>query len=220
MAKYEEAEPITERMAKTAKKARTGKEVKAVVKTHDKQPIFKRKAIAGLASKAKDIFKNRKTYDVKFMLFSVVNRDGIKRPAFRSDGVAYYPISLQASGKQRALGEANVKANQFIETLVNRKIRKYHESERSLCRKLMITMNTSSEFQDIGHLVEYADAIKIEEVELVDADTTNYDEREQPLREGQNISIYYRYVQTELDTCALTLKEALQKKEYRELNVG
>ena len=33
VAKYEEAEPITERMAKTAKKARTGKEVKAVIKT-------------------------------------------------------------------------------------------------------------------------------------------------------------------------------------------
>ena len=111
VAKYEEAEPITERMAKTAKKARTGKEIKAVVKTHDKQPYFKRKAIAGLATKAKEMFKNGKTYDVKFMLFSIVNRDGIKRPAFKLDGIAYYPILLKASGKQRALGEANVKAN-------------------------------------------------------------------------------------------------------------
>ena len=74
--------------------------------------------------------------------------------------MAYYPILLKASGRQRALGEANVKANQFIETLVNRKIRKYHESERSLFRKVMLTMNTSSEFQEIGHLVEYADANK------------------------------------------------------------
>ena len=92
VAKYEEAEPITERMAKTAKKARTGKEVKAVVKTHDKQPVFKRKAIAGLATKAKEIFKNRKTYDVKLMLFSVANRDGIKKPSFILDGISYYPI--------------------------------------------------------------------------------------------------------------------------------
>ena len=81
VAKYEESEPITERMAKTAKKARTGKEVKAVIKKHDKQPIFKRKAISGLATKAKDIFKNRKTYDVKFMLFSVANRNEIKKPS-------------------------------------------------------------------------------------------------------------------------------------------
>ena len=216
VAKYEESEPITERMAKTAKKARTGKEVKAVIKKHDKQPIFKRKAISGLATKAKDIFKNRKTYDVKFMLFSVANRDEIKKPSFILDGISYYPILLKASGKQRALGEANVKANQFIETVVSRKIRKYHKDEKGLYKRVMLLMNTSSEFDDIGHLVEYADAIRIESVELVETDTSNYDEREQPLREGQNISIYYRYIQTEVDADALTIKEALQKKEYKD----
>ena len=216
VAKYEEAEPITERMAKTAKKARTGKEVKAVIRTHDKQPIFKRKAISGLATKAKDIFKNRKTYDVKFMLFSVANRNEIKKPSFILDGISYYPILLKASGKQRALGEANVKANQFIETVVSRKIRKYHKDEKGLYKRVMLLMNTSSEFDDIGHLVEYADAIRIESVELVETDTSNYDEREQSLRESQNISIYYRYIQTEVDADALTIKEALQKKEYKD----
>ena len=216
VAKYEESEPITERMAKTAKKARTGKEVKAVIKKHDKQPIFKRKAISGLATKAKDIFKNRKTYDVKFMLFSVANRNEIKKPSFILDGISYYPILLKASGKQRALGEANVKANQFIETVVSRKIRKYHKDEKGLYKRVMLLMNTSSEFDDIGHLVEYADAIRIESVELVETDTSNYDEREQSLRESQNISIYYRYIQTEVDADALTIKEALQKKEYKD----
>ena len=80
----------------------------------------------------------------------------------------------------------------------------------------MLLMNTSGEFDDIGHLVEYADAIRIESVELVEADTSNYDEREQSLRESQNISIYYRYIQTEVDADALTIKEALQKKEYKD----
>ena len=135
VAKYEEAEPITERMAKTAKKARTGKEVTAVVKTHDKQPVFKRKATAGLASKAKEIFKNRKTYGVKFMLFSVANRDEIQKPSFILDGVAYYPILLKGSGRQRALGEAIVKATEFIETVVGRKIRKHHIDEKSLFKR-------------------------------------------------------------------------------------
>ena len=94
VAKYEEAESITKRMARAAKKARTGKEVKAVVTTHDKQPIFKRKALAGLESKAKDIFKNRKTYDVKLMQFSGAKRDGINKPACTLDGIAYYPLLL------------------------------------------------------------------------------------------------------------------------------
>ena len=218
VAKYEEAEPITERMAETAKKARTAKEVKAVIKTHDKQPIFKRKAISGLATKAKDIFKNRKTYDVKFMLFSVENRSGVKRPAFTMDGREYYPLIINTRGEktERMVATAHVKANQFIETVVSRKIRKYHIDEKSLFNRVMLLMNTSSEFDDIGHLVEYADAIRVESVELVEADTSNYDEREQSLRESQNISIYYRYIQTKVDADALTIKEALQKKEYKD----
>ena len=114
------------------------------------------------------------------------------------------------------MGEAIVKATQFIETVVSRKIRKYRIDEKSLLKREMLLMNTSSEFDDIGHLVEYADAIRIESVELVETDTSNYDEREQPLRESQNISIYYRYIQAEVDADALTIKEALQKKEYRD----
>ena len=78
-------------------------------------------SLAGLASKAKDIFKNRKTYDVKFMLFSVADRDGIKKPAFTLDGIAYYPILLKASGRQRALGEAIVEA-----------MGKYHVDQKAL----------------------------------------------------------------------------------------
>ena len=111
---------------------------------------------------------------------------------------------------------AHVKANQFIAPVVSRKIRKYHLDEKSLFKRVMLLMNTSSEFDDIGHLVEYADAIRIESVELVETDTSNYDEREQSLRESQNISIYYRHIQTEVDADALTIKEALQKKEYRD----
>ena len=218
VAKYEEAEPITERMAKTAKKARTGKEVKAVVKTHDKQPIFKRKAIAGLATKAKEIFKKRKTYDVKFMLFSLENRSGVKRPAITMDGREYYPLIINTRGekKEGTVATAHVKASQFLETVVQRKIRRYHKDEKGLCTRVMLIMNTSIEFDDIGHLVEYVDAIRIESVELVETDTSNYDEREQALRESQNISIYYRYIQTEVDADALTIKQALQNKEYRD----
>ena len=90
---------------------------------HTTNNQYSREALAGLASKAKDIFKNRKTYDVKFMQFSVANRDGINTPAFALDGKAYYPILLKASGRQGALGEAIVKATQFIEAVVSRKVR-------------------------------------------------------------------------------------------------
>ena len=218
VAKYEEAEPITERMAKTAKKARTGKEIKAVAKTHDKQPILKRKALAGLATKAKEMFKNRKFYNVKFMLFSLENRSGVKRPAFTMDGRAYYPLIINTRGekKERTVATAHVKANQFLETVVQRKIRRHHQDDKGLYKRVMLIMNTSSEFQELGTVIDYADAIRIESIELVEADTSNYDEREEHLRESENMSIYYKYVQTEVDADAETVKEALAKKDYRD----
>ena len=120
------------------------------------------------------------------------------------DGREYYPLIINTRGekKEGTVATAHVKTNQFIETVVSRKIRKYHIDEKSLFKRVMLLMNTSSEFDDIGHLVEYADAIRIESVELVETDTSNYDEREQSLRESQNISIYCRYIQTEVDADA------------------
>ena len=217
VAKYEDKAPITERMKATVKKARKGKEVKEVVRKTDKQPVFKRKAIGGLSTKAKDIFKGRKNYDVKYMLFSMNNRSGAKKASFILDGVAYYPLILLTRGNASVVGSANVKANEFIETLVKRRIRQYHDTEKFLFRKLMITMNSSSEFKEAtGHLIEYADAIRIESVEIVETDTGGYDEREEPLQQGNSISTYYRYIQTEVNAEAETMKEALNKQNYRE----
>ena len=86
----------------------------------------------------------------------------------------------------------------------------------------MITMNSSSEFKEgIEHILEYADAIRIESVEIVETDTGGYDERDEPLQQGNIISTYYRYIQTEVDAEAETMKEALHKQKLqRQANVG
>ena len=97
VAKYEDKAPITERMRATVKKARKGKEAKEVVRKTYKQPVLKRKAIGGLSTKAKDIFKGRKNYDFKNMLFSINNRSGAKKASFILDGVAYYPLPARLS---------------------------------------------------------------------------------------------------------------------------
>ena len=216
VAKYEDKAPITERMKATVKKARKGKEVKEVLRKTEKQPILKRKAIGGISSKAKDMFKNRKNYDVKYMLYSLENRSGVKRASFILDGRAYYPLIVFSRGNASVIGSANVKANEFIETLVKRRIRRHENSERHLFKKLMIIMKASSEFQKNAHLLEYTDAIRIESAEIVEADTEDFDERDEPLQQGSSISTYYRYIQTEVNAEAETLKEALRKKNYRE----
>ena len=147
VAKYEDKAPITERMKATVKKARKGKAVKEVLRKTEKQPILKRKAIDGISSKAKDMFKNRKNYDVKYMLFSLENRSGVKRASFILDGRAYYPLIVVSRGNASVIGSANVKANEFIATLVKRRIRRHENSKRHLFKKLMIIMKASSEFQ-------------------------------------------------------------------------
>ena len=58
--------------------------------------------------------------------------------------VAYYPLMLCTRGKDSVVGSANVRANEFIETLVKRRIRRYSDTEKFLFRKLMITMNSAS----------------------------------------------------------------------------
>ena len=77
----------------------------------------------------------------------------------------------------------------------------------------MITMNSSSEFREATqHLTQHAEAIRIESVEIVETDTAGYDEREEPLQQGNSISTYYRYIQTEVNAEAETMKGAQQKQ--------
>ena len=64
--------------------------------------------------------------------------------------------------------------------------------------------------------MQYADAIRIQSVEIVETDTGGYDEKEEPLQQGNSISTYYRYIQTEVNAEAETMKEALNKLNFRE----
>ena len=81
----------------------------------------------------------------------------------------------------------------------------------------MIIMNSNSEFKEgTQHLIEYADAIRIESIEIIEPDTGGYNEREELFHQGNSISTYYRYIQTEVNTETETMNEALRKQNYRE----
>ena len=61
-------------------------------------------------------------------------------------------------------------------------------------------------------MLEYADAIRLESVEIGEKDTGNYDEREEPSQQGSSISTSYRYIQTEVNAEAETINEAWRKQ--------
>ena len=171
-------------MNKTAEKAREGKQIKVLRRIFGKQPL------RNVVSKTKELFKNRKTYSIKYMLLSTQNRSGKKR-AFEVNGRNYYPLLNPA---QR---EANVKANDFLETVIKRRITK--EYDKFLFKRLMLILRTDSEFNDMakGDMYQYINAIRIESANVAEGEAQPPEN--QNLRDATNISIYNKYIETEID---------------------
>ena len=208
--KYEGATPITERMRNTPAKAREAKQEKAVER--NKQQVLRRirqkMAVRQIQNKASQkIFGNRKRYSVAYMLFSVEPRNS-KRVAFKVNGVSFYPLLTNP-----AVRTANIKSNDFIEGIVKRKITS--DFDKPMFKKVMMVMKTDESFVRQLQSLEYVDAIRLEKVELVETDG-DYDATTENLRNADNVSIYHRFVETEIDPSYRTLKEALAKENYRE----
>ena len=208
--KYEDNAPITERMRNTPAKARQVKKEKAV--EQNKQQVLRRirqkMAVRQIQDKASQkLFGNRKRYSVSYMLFSVEPRVS-KRVAFKVNGVSFYPLLTNP-----AVRTANIKSNAFIEEIVKRKITS--DFDKHLFKKVMMVMRTDNSFVSQMQSLEYVDAIRIENVELIEADG-DYDATTENLRNADNVSIYHRFVETEIDTSYATVKQALAKQNYRE----
>ena len=212
--KYEAQQPITERMAKTAEKAREAKTIKKV------RVRLTGKTKASVASRlsravANRGFGNQKSYSIRYMLFTTNEGavDGIPtkkvKPAFKVDGMPYFPLFAGKDFKQ-----ANIKATPFIETLVNRKITQ--QRDKPLFKKVMMFLKRDVDVKNaLIELLNYTDAIIMYDVD--EAETTeNYDVEDEGLRDTTNISIYNFYHQTLIDTEKETVKEALQNDNYKE----
>ena len=201
--KAENKERVSERQEKALEKARTTKKLNKA-SDDDKRRLGK------ISDVSKGAFKNRKSYSIKYMLFTKEPKG--QSGGFTLNGVKYSPLLVRP-----AVRVANVKANEFIETIVKRKITKMFD--RPLYKKVMMIMRTDTEFQRMmgGDVYEYADAIRIESIEDVsDVGAQDMDIREERLRDGSNMSIYHRYIETEIDGEYHTIKEALQNRMYRE----
>ena len=208
--KYEDKAPITERMRNTPAKARQAKKEKEAER--NKQQVFRRirqkMAVRQIQNKASQkLFGNRKRYSVSYMLFSVEPRNS-KRVAFKVNGVSFYPLLTNP-----AVRTANIKSNAFIEEIVKRKITS--DFDKHLFKKVMMVMKTDQSFRSQMQSLEYVDAIRLENVELIEADG-DYDASTENLRNADNVSIYHRFVETEIDTSYATVKQALAKQNYRE----
>ena len=205
--KYQEQQPITERMKATAEKARQGKVVKRVRNT------IRRTSQASVASRLTRAVSNRgfgerKSYAITYMLFTNQESEKSIRPAFRVNGIPYFPIF---AGRPPIL--ANIKVTPFIETLVRRRITK--PDEHPLFKKVMMFLKRELDSVVDPDLLNYVDAIVIYTAEQVES-TENFDVEEEDLRETKNVSIYNNYHETWIDPEEETVREAIQNKTYNE----
>ena len=207
--KYEDKEPITERMRATAEKAREGKTIKKVkVRLTGKTKASLASRLVRIA-RERGIGNKRKSYSVEYMLYSTEVIGEIKRGK-KINGLAYYPMF--SKGQSRI---ANLKVGAFIETLVKRTITK--QFEKPLFRKVMMFLKTDLQLRDMmTEMIDYIDAIQILKVIEVDDDGKDYDIEDEGLKDTTNISIYNFYHQTVIDAEKETVKEALQNDNYRD----
>ena len=201
--KFENKERVSEKQEKALEKARATKKLNKA-SDDDKRRLGK------VSDTVKDTFKNRKAYSIKYMVFSTEKMEKGKQ-GIRINGRMYYPLL------NPVIRTANVKANKFIETLVKRKITIY--DDKHLFKRMMMILRSDDEFDRLmrGDIVNYVKAVRIERIEDVsDVGARDMDIREERLRDGSNMSIYHRYIETEIDGEYHTIKEALENRRYRE----
>ena len=142
------------------------------------------------------------------MFFTSQESEKSIRPAFRVNGIPYFPIF---AGRDPIL--ANIKVAPFIETLVERRITK--SDEHPLFKKVMMFLKRELDSVIDPDLLNYVDAIVIYSSEQVES-TENFDVEDEDLRETKNVSIYNYYHETWIDPEEETVREAIQNKTYNE----
>jgi hypothetical protein len=203
--KFKDKERVSERQTKALEKARETKQIKGKLnKATDKE----KEGLGKFVSKVKETFKDRKIYSVKYILFS---RNGAsKTGGVLKDGIRLYPIWTRPPWKI-----ANIKVNDFIKSLEKRLVPKW---EGAMFGRLVMIMGSDDTFKRDLEILDHVDAIRIESIDDVsDIDARDINMRDVPLRESaQHLSIYHRYIETEVDAEYHNVKDAIENKKYKE----
>ena len=208
--KYEGKERVSDKQEQALKKARDTKvknrvDRKLSEKFSPEQLKRKREKAQGVAG------KNKKNLSVQYMLFSKENRSDAKKASFVYRGDKYYPLLVKP-----AVRLANIKADQkFMGSNDKKKIHKQYD--KFLFKRVMMSMRSDKSFDRMLEepFYHYIDIIRLESVDLIEGDG-EFNVEDEDLTDAKNISIYNKYVETEVDIEALTIKEAIMKKDYVE----
>ena len=206
--KAEAKERVSEKQQEALKKAREGKKIAKAGRIIRR--IVKKTPVERIQRAVRERQKNRKAYSVKYILFSDQKLEKGKNGVKKND-VMYYPL---LNPVERT---ANVKSNEFIETIIKRLITE--RDDKFLFKKVLKILETDDEFAYlIDGYMSYIKAIRIEKiVDVDDKQAKDIDIKDEKLKNGnENISVYHRYIETVVNTDFDTIKDAIQNEKYRE----
>ena len=166
--------------------------------------------------------KKKNTYLVSFYLYKRgAPEERKQKPAFRANGFAYYLVDFD-------LRSVTIKASEFPNReAINKRIFRYlsreddaNETINPEYTEIIELLKSDEEFESwltVFETYDYpnpVDVIKITDVELVGDDGEKCNIITENLRDAVNVSIYRRYVHTQIAQNADTLKEAINKGNY------
>ena len=151
----------------------------------------------------------QRTYSLEVMFFTYGDEKKNKmKPSFRdSRGDPLYPLFTVPK-------VANVKTTKDIEEEVRKRIIK--KDDRDKFNKIVRVLEQDKDMLGLlGTFMGYGlDAIKIYSATVVDGNGEDYDPKKRKLRNSDNIGIYHRFIETELDPEYETFAEAIRVKHY------
>ena len=135
------------------------------------------------------------------------------RVSFTVEGKKYYTLLVSPSVRN-----GNILSPVWIEEMLKVKVLK--DKDRALFSRMILTLRTDNEFKkltDNATCYNYIDAIRIEQIDLLEGDDIDFDVFADELTDAKhNVSIYHRYIQTEVQPDCLTLKDTLKKTGHIE----
>lgn len=190
--KYEGKERVSDKQEQALKKARDTKVKNRVDRKLSEK--FTPEQLKRKREKAQEVAgKNKKNLSVQYMLFSRENRSDAKKASFIYRGDKYYPLLVKP-----AVRLANIKADQkFMTSNVKKKIHKNYD--KFLFKKVMMSMRSDKSFDRMLEepFYHYIDIIRLESVDLIEGDG-EFNVEDEDLTDAKNISIYNKYVETEV----------------------
>ena len=200
-------ELITATTKKEKEKAMTKYE-KLMIKHTELKPLTERMEASKKEKKEKRKRTAIRTYSLEVMFFSYGKEKNKMKPSFRDNsGTPMYPFFTEPK-------TVNVKTTKDIEEDVRKKI--IREDDRDKFNKIIDILSQDFEMKEvINRFIGYGlEAVKIYSATEVEGKGEDYDPKKRKLRNSDNIGIYHRFIETELDPEYETFAEAIRVKHY------